>query len=164
MIFRPASGSQLILSTIFICGFLLVLSAFLIWLGYMVRDRGPIQYVFFISGCFLLLLLAGSVAFRVRGYELSSNQLVVKIGFGQKVFPLQNLQDARLQEKPFAGCRRDFGVGGLWSVSGSFTSPQWGKFLAYASDTSRGVLLTWPDKRVLVTPADPNSFMQSLKQ
>ncbi len=163
MFFRPASSNHLILTTLLVYGFLSLLAAFLFVLGYTMRTRGGIQYVFFGSGAFLLLLLLGSLGFRVRGYDIGSGQLVVKMGFGQRTFPLQNLTDTHVEERPFDGCRRDFGVGGIWSVSGSFTSPRWGKFSAYATDMSRGVLLTWPDKKVLLTPADPAAFMQSLK-
>jgi hypothetical protein len=54
------------------------------------------------------------------------------------------------------------GMSGVWSASGSFSNQRFGRFHAYASDMSRGVLLTWPDKKLLVTPEDSAQFIQSL--
>lgn len=163
MTFRPATGAQILFTTAFASAILLAMGIFFLVLGQQYRGRGGIHYVFLLSGCLLLALLMGSLNFRVRSYEINSGKLTIHAGLSSKVFPLANLQDARLEERPFAGCRRDLGVGGFWSNYGTFTSPRWGKFLAYASDSSRGVLLVWPDKKLLVTPVDASTFIQTVK-
>jgi hypothetical protein len=163
MIFRPSTGGQIVLLTMFASGILLAIAALFLTLSYQFRGRGGVSYIFLGSGLFLLLLLFGSMNFRIRAYEIDSGNLIIKIGLTQKEYPLQNLQDARLVDQPFAGCRRIMGVGGLWSNCGLFSSPRWSEFYAYASNTSQGVLLTWPDTKVLVTPTDPASFIQAVK-
>jgi len=163
MIFRPSTGGQIVLLTMLASGILLAISTLFLTLGYQFRDRGSAHYVFLGSGAFLLLLLVGSLNFRIRSYEIDSDNLVIKIGLTRKVQSLQGLVSARLEQQPFAGSRRIMGVGGLWSNCGHFVSPRWGGFYAYASSTDQGVLLTWPDVKVLVTPADSASFMQALK-
>lgn len=163
MSFRPSLGGQIILLTIIASAILLAIAALFLTLGYQFRDRGPVHYVFLGSGGFLLLLLLGSINFRIRSYEVESGDLIVKIGLTRKTFSLAALQDARVEERPFAGCRRIMGVGGLWSNCGLFSSPRWGEFHAYASNTAQGVLLTWPDRKVLVTPADSAAFLQAIR-
>lgn len=163
MIFRPSTGGQIVLLTMLASGILLAIAALFLTLGYQFRDRGSVHYIFLGSGAFLLLLLAGSLNFRIRSYEVDSGNLVVKIGLTRKVHSLEGLEDARLEQRPFAGCRRIVGVGGLWSNCGHFVSPRWGDFYAYASSTDQGILLTWPDVKVLVTPADPASFIVAVK-
>lgn len=163
MIFRPSSGGQIMLLTALASGILLAIAALFLSLGYQFRDRGSVHYVFVGSGAFLLLLFVGSLNFRIRSYEIQSGNLVIKIGMARKVHSLDNLQDTRVEQQPFAGCRRIVGVGGFWSNCGVFSSSRWGEFHAYASTTSEGVLLTWPDIKILVTPADPVSFIQAVK-
>lgn len=163
MTFRPTLGGQIILLTIIASTMLLAMAAMFLTLGYQFRDRGSVHYIFLGSGGFLVLLLLGSLNFRIRSYELSSGHLVVKIGLATKTFSLEKLQDVRLEARPFAGCRRIMGVGGLWSNCGVFSSPRWGEFHAYASNSAEGVLLVWPDNKVLITPADPAAFVQAVR-
>jgi len=132
-------------------------------LNHQYRDRGGIHYVFLFSGCLMFCMVAGSLSFRIRSYEVTSGNLVIKVGFGEKVFPLRDLESVQVQEKPFAGVRKEMGVGGVWSYYGRFRSPRLGGFLAYATSTSSGVLLSWPDKKVLVTPQDAAQFMQAAR-
>ncbi len=162
MTFRPATGAQILVTTAIACTVLLGMAVFFLVLSQQYRGRGEVHYVFLLSGCFLVVLLIGSLALRIRSYQIASGNLAIKMGFSSKVFPLRGLEEARLESRPFRGCRRDLGVGGFWSNYGTFTSSRWGKFLAYASDGSQGVLLVWPDKKVLVTPADASLFIQTI--
>jgi hypothetical protein len=134
-----------------------------LFLNHQYRERGPVHYAFLFSGCLMFLLLLGSFSFRIRSFEISSGNLVIYIGWSHKVYSLSGLQDVHVEEKPFAGARKEMGVGGVWSVSGRFNNPRFGRFYSYASDMSRGVLLSWADKKVLVTPSDAEAFMQSAR-
>lgn len=163
MTFRPAISTQLIVTTTLVSVVLLALGVFLLVLNHQYRDRGGAHYMFMFSGALLLLLLVGSLSFRIRSYEINSGSLIIKAGFSEKTYPLQTLADIRVEERPFAGARKDMGVGGLWSYYGYFTNPRWGKFFAYATDSSRGVLLIWPDEKVLITPPDAALFIQTVK-
>ncbi|PWU18821.1 MAG: hypothetical protein C5B50_08105 [Verrucomicrobia bacterium] len=163
MTFRPATGTQILLVTAFAGAVLFAMGVFFLVLSYQFRARGPVEYAFLFSGLSLLLLLVGSTNFRIRRYEVDANRLTVRLGLSAKVFSLQNLEEARVETRPFAGSIRVMGIGGLWSNYGLFSSQRWGKFHAYASDTSVGVLLIWPNKKVLVTPADPLAFIESVK-
>jgi hypothetical protein len=162
MTFRPAVSSSILLTTILVIVILLGLGVILLVFHRRYRERNS-RRMYLISGCLMFLMAAGSLFFRVRSYEIDSGNLLVKIGFGEKVLPLRGLQSAQVEENPFAGARRDGGVGGVWSYYGHFSSPRFGKFFAYATTEANGVLLVWPDQKVLVTPEDMAQFAQAAR-
>jgi hypothetical protein len=163
MSFRPAVSSQITTTTILALVVLFTSAILFLFLQHQFRDRVAVHYTFLISGCFMFFLAIGSFSFRITSYEISSGNLVVHLGFGKKIFPLSGLQNISLEESPFSGARKNAAMAGVWSYCGVFNSAKLGEFHAYATDTSRGVLLTWPDKKVLVTPQDATSFVQSAR-
>lgn len=163
MTFQPIVSKQIEVTTLLACAVLVGVAILLLFLSYQCRERLPIRYLLLANGILPLLLLIGSTAFRIRSYEITSDQLVVHLGLGNKLFPLRGLQNAQIVEKPFVGARRVMGIGGLWSMYGLFKSQEHGAFSAYAATTASGVLLTWPDKKVLIAPENPSLFVQSVK-
>ena len=162
MTFRPAVSNSLIFSTILVSVILLGMGILFLALSYQYRARGS-HYIILVGACVIFLMLIGSLCFRISSYEINSGNLIIKVGFGQKVFPLSGLQSAKVEEAPFSGARRDMGVGGVWSYYGRFSSARLGPFLAYATSASSGVMLVWPDQKVLVTPQDPDQFIQATR-
>jgi hypothetical protein len=163
MSFRPSFSNSLLFTTILVIVVLLGMSGFFLVLNHQYRDRGGVHYMFLAGACVMILMVAGSFGFRIRYYEINSGNLIVKTGFSEKVFSLQGLESARVQERPFAGARKVAGMGGVWSYYGSFRSSSLGEFHAYAASTSSGVLLSWPDKKVLVTPEDSAGFIKAVR-
>ncbi len=163
MVFRPAASHSLFVSTVVVTLFLLGMGVLFLVLNYQNRGRGGIHYAFLFTACLMFCMVAGSLCFRIRSYEINSGNLVIKVGFGEKVLPLRDLQSVKVEEKPFAGVRREMGVGGVWSYYGRFSGARFGSFLAYATSTSSGVLLIWPDQKVLVTPQDEERFIQAAR-
>jgi len=163
MTFHPVVSKQIAGTTLLVGLLLLAGGILMLVLAWQSRGRGPASYALLSSGALTLLLFFGSAAFRIRSYEITPANLVINFGLGRKLFPWSGLQDARIVEKPFAGGRRELGIGGLWCMYGLFSSPACGKFSAYAGSTASGVLLTWSDKKVLVTPDNPSLFLQSAR-
>jgi hypothetical protein len=163
MTFQPIVSKQIGVTTLLASAVLVGVAILLLFLSYKCRERIPVRYVLLANGILPLLLLFGSTAFRIRSYEITSDQLVIHLGLGSKNFPLSGLQNAQVVERPFAGARRTMGIGGLWSMYGLFHSSQHGAFSAYAATTASGVMLTWPDKKVLIAPEHPSLFVQSVK-
>jgi len=162
MTFRPAANDMV--SSTAMAGVLVIgLAILFLTLFFTQREKGGVRYVFLGAFCFLCFLLVGSLSYRIRSYEVSSGNLVVNLGFSQKIFPLANLQDAHAISMPFAGARKNAANAGVWSYCGLFSSPALGSFRAYATERSQGVLLTWPDQKVFVTPEDAEKFIQSVK-
>jgi hypothetical protein len=163
MTFRPIVSRQIMLTTLLSSAILLVVGLLLIYLSNQYRGKGPTRYIILASGCLALFFLLGSTTFRIKSYQIESGNLVIHFGMGKKLFPLNRLTEARIEQNPFSGARRVMGIGGLWCMYGSFSSERLGDFTAYASGTSQGVLLTWPDKKVLVTPDEPERFIKALQ-
>jgi hypothetical protein len=69
---------------------LLVMGVCFLVIGYQNPAPGQ-RKVFFAAGALALGLLIGSLAFRIRSYEMSGGNLIVKVGFGEKLFPLTGL-------------------------------------------------------------------------
>ncbi|HTA30285.1 MAG TPA: PH domain-containing protein [Candidatus Cybelea sp.] len=162
MSFRPSVSHSLMVSTALASVMLLVMGVCFLVIGYQNPAPGQ-RKVFFAAGALALGLLIGSLAFRIRSYEMSGGNLIVKVGFGEKLFPLTGLEKVEITEAPFSGAWRTLGVGGLWSYYGRFRSAQLGAFRAYATSSASGVLLVWPDKKVLITPQEPEQFLQAMK-
>ncbi|HWF20220.1 MAG TPA: PH domain-containing protein [Verrucomicrobiae bacterium] len=163
MTFRPVVSTQLVITTTLALVVLLALGILFLVLQHQTRDRASVHYSFLFAGCLMIFLVAGSFSFRIRSYEINSGNLVVHVGFGKKIFPLNGLQNVSLEERPFAGATKDAAMAGIWSYCGIFSSQKFGTFHAYATTPAQGALLTWADKKVLVTPDDTTRFMQSLK-
>lgn len=164
MTFRPvAVSSQMLVTTSLALLLLFGLGILFLVLQHQLRDKASVHYTFLCVGCIMLLLAIASFGLRIRSYGINSGNLVVNLGFSKKIFPLSGLQSASLMKRPFSGARKDMGSAGVWSYYGSFSSANLGAFSAYATTGARGVLLVWPDKKVLVTPDDAERFIQSAK-
>lgn len=164
MTFRPVVvSSQMLVTTSLALLVLFALGILFLVLQHQLRDKAPVHYTFLCVGCILLLLAATSFGLRISSYEIDSGNLVVHLGFTKKIFPLSGLRNASIEERPFAGATKDAASAGVWSYCGSFSSGKLGAFSAYATTSARGVLLVWPDKKVLVTPEDAERFVQSAK-
>lgn len=163
MSFRPVISNQIIITTVLVLLVLLAMSVFFLTLGYQYRAKGSVHYTFTFSGCLMLLIIIGFYAFRIRSYEINSGNLIIRTGYGKKVISLAGLQDARPEEKPFAGARKEGGMGGVWSFYGKFSNAKLGRFNSYATGSSTGVLLVWPEQKIFVTPENPTTFIQAVK-
>ncbi|HZV35634.1 MAG TPA: PH domain-containing protein [Verrucomicrobiae bacterium] len=164
MTFRPVASTQVAVTTIVALSILVALGILFLVIQHQTRDRGITHHTLLFVGCLLLFLAAGSLGFRIRSYEINSGNLIIHAGFGKKVVPLAGLKSVSLEENPFAGATKDAAMAGVWSYYGAFSSTKFGLFHAYATTTARGVMLTWPDKKVLVTPDNTSHFLQSVKQ
>jgi hypothetical protein len=91
--------------------------------------------------------------------RIEDNTLVL----GRKRFPLEGLTAAVRDPAVLHRATRTWGRSGAGSIRGRFRSKRLGKFEAYLTDTENAVVLTWPDKAVAVSPADPEFFIYSAR-
>lgn len=106
-----------------------------------------------------LLIALGTLVFSVRGYTLTSRDLVIhRFGFDTRL-SLDDLRVVRGIADDARGSLRLWGNGGLFAFTGWFWNRRLGRFRMYATDLSRAVLLEFADGRVLVTPHDPQAFI-----
>ena len=61
------------------------------------------------------------------------------------------------------GAVRFFGNRGLFAFTGWFWSRRLGRFRAFATDPGRAVMLRYADRKVIVTPHDPQHLIVRLR-
>jgi len=113
-------------------------------------------------------VLLGTIAFFCYlyapiAYELTSAQLTVRFRRGQKVFPAV-IKCSTLTGRPPMGLRL-WGNGGLFAATGIFWNKAYGVFRAYVTSARYQdfVLVETQTRKILISPADPESFVKALR-
>ncbi|HKR77667.1 MAG TPA: PH domain-containing protein [Rhodanobacter sp.] len=110
-----------------------------------------------------LLILLAAVPFVVRGYELRDGTLQVhRLGWTTRV-ALGELRGAAIDPHAGADSIRLLGNGGLFSFSGWFRNAKLGRYRAFVTDWQRAVVLHGAACTVVLSPADPASFVRALQ-
>lgn len=116
-----------------------------------------------IAGALLFVISALCYLFAPVSYELSNNTLIVFSRIGKKEFsPVTNC--STITEKiPFT--IRLWGNGGMFAGTGIFWNRSYGIFRAYVTRSKQSdyVLVSTTIQRILITPEDPKSFIESWK-
>jgi Bacterial PH domain len=111
------------------------------------------------AAAFPLVTLVLSALWIVRGYALTESAILVLRPGWTTELPLTGLQSVTGNEEVLRGSIRLFGNGGLFVVTGLFWNRRLGRFRVFATDPSRAVILTYPTRKVVVTPHDPQQFI-----
>jgi hypothetical protein len=109
-------------------------------------------------------LLVGSLLFMVTGYEVEGTELYVKRLLSSTRISLQGLDRVWLEPAVCKGSIRIFGNGGLFSFTGLFYSKRLGRYRLFATDISRSIVLILPSRVVVITPAQPETFIEHVRQ
>jgi hypothetical protein len=104
-------------------------------------------------------LLVGSIVFRVRGYVLTEEAIVVRRGGWDTRLPLAGLLSVSGDAEAMQRSVRVFGNGGLFSFAGVFWNRKLRRYRALATDPSRAVILRYPKQTIVITPHDPQQFI-----
>ena len=105
----------------------------------------------------LLLLMAAVLM--VKGYVLTDDHIVVKrLGWTTRL-PLEGLRSVAGDQEAMYRSLKLFGSGGVMSYTGLFWNRKTGRYRAFATDPARAVVLTYADRKVVVTPDDPQRFI-----
>lgn len=111
-----------------------------------------------------VILVAGSAAFMVLGYELRGQALLIKRPGWTTRIPLAGLRAVEIDPKALTRSIRVFGNGGLFAFSGLFWSKNLGRFRAYVTDLDRSVVLRLANRTIVVSPHAPEDFAVELRQ
>ena len=109
-----------------------------------------------------LALLMGAVPFIVRSYTIQDETLLIRRLFWDTRVDLSGLREVRFDPAALSGSIRTCGNGGLFSFTGWYWNRKLGSYHAYVTDLSRTVVLTFDKRRVVVTPENPEAFVQEL--
>jgi hypothetical protein len=120
------------------------------------------------SWCGLLLTVVPvatlliSAIFMVRGYVLTDEELIIKrLGWSNRM-DLRRLESVSNQPNILDGSIRIFGNGGLFSFTGRYRNKNLGSYRAFVTDVKKAVVLRFNDKTIVVTPDDPEKFMNEI--
>lgn len=107
------------------------------------------------------ILAAGSA---VEALALSPGRLVLELRRGPEEVPLGSGDTAarRLDAEEIAHLERLASYAGVVAGVGSFDSRRLGEVELYASDLGRAVLVEAGERRLVVTPDDPDAFLGTL--
>ena len=106
-----------------------------------------------------VVTLALSYRFRVCGYTLTSDAILIERGGWSTHLPLAGLRAVEGDAEAMGGSLRLFGNGGLFALTGLFWNRRIGRYRAYATDPSRAVILRYVDRKIVITPHDPQQFI-----
>ncbi len=101
-------------------------------------------------------VLAGTWVFRVVGYSINGESLIIRRPIGNRKFSLTEIQDVIIPPtKTIRWSFRAFGNGGLFGFTGYYSNATFGMMRWYATRTNNHIVIVFKDNRkVVVTPDD----------
>ena len=109
-----------------------------------------------------VVTLAITACFAVRGYALESDTLQIqRLGWRTEI-SLNQLESATIDSHAMDRSIRTWGNGGLFAFVGHFWNRKLGAYYAYATKLDHAVVLEFPDRRLVVTPDDPERFVHAV--
>lgn len=127
-------------------------------------------YPFASAGVFSIILLLSvilpflAIPFSITGYTLQKDKLLIhRLGWNTTI-DLDSLEHAEYDEKATNDSFRLCGNGGLYSFTGWFTSTRLGKYRGFFTDTQKTVVLTFPNRKIVISPEDPHRFVEQILQ
>jgi len=120
-----------------------------------------------LAAVLIVVLLVATVAFAPRSYVVDGTNLHVRTVLARFTYDLRHLSEVRTasaKEVFSPGTLRTFGSGGLFGYYGYFKNPRLGKFLAFVTNLDRLVVLRFPQGTLVISPDDPQGFLQELHQ
>ncbi len=109
-----------------------------------------------------LAIVAGGALFTIRGYAVTADAILIHRLLWTTQLPLSGLESARFEPDAMRGSIRTFGNGGLFSFTGRFRSKALGPYRAYVTDPQQTVVLRFPARTVVVSPATPEAFVADI--
>ena len=122
----------------------------------------------FIGGIFSVIMAIVFISlgafFGVYGYSLQPQELrIIRLGWSKDI-PYNDIVDIEYSPDAMMGSLRKFGIGGFFSYYGMFKNRVLGDYKAYATHRKKTVVITIKSgKKIVVTPSDPERFVEELK-
>ena len=117
---------------------------------------------YFGLGIALLLpaILCLSLLFTVTGYIVSSTELAVQRLLWATQIPLSGLKSVWIEPSVCKGSVRIIGNAGLFGFTGLYYSSRLGRYRLFATDLANSVVLEFPNRTVVITPAEAHAFVE----
>jgi len=151
-------STSLIITSVFTTVICLGVSAGAAWEAATGHQPGSLRWVVLLP----LIILFGCALFTVRGYEITSDAILVQRLLWSTALPRAGLESARVEPEIMRGSLRTFGSGGAFSFTGFYYNKRLGSYRAYVTDPRRPVVLRYASRRVVLSPAAPEDFVHDL--
>ena len=112
----------------------------------------------------LLVLYFGVFAFRITGYSITTDDVIIHRPFDKIKIEKKDIRSAEVIDKrKLRWSIRIFGVGGLFGYYGRFANAKIGRMTWYATRRDKPVLVvTNYDKKIILTPEEAERFVTAL--
>jgi serine/threonine protein kinase len=137
----------------------LLLTGLCLWLAFTLFKHGGGSS--FLVGSLLVALTIICALFAIRGYTITADAILIHRLFWATRLPLAGLQSARFELCATRWAIRA-GNGGFFSATGFHYNRSLGFHRVFATDRARTVVLRYPHRTVVVSPADPEAFVRDL--
>ena len=109
-------------------------------------------------------ILFGTALFTVRYYTVTPEAILVRRLLWETTLPIKGLLQAEFEPNAMKSSLRIGGNGGLFSFSGFFMNQSLGTYRALVTDPTLSVVLKYPDRKVVISPATPAEFVRDLTE
>lgn len=111
-----------------------------------------------------LAVIVGSMLFLIRGYRVTSEEIWVRRLFWCTRVSLAELMSARVESGVMRWSVRLWGNGGFFSFTGFYFNRLLGRYRAWVTDPRRVVVLRFPARTVVISPAEPEEFIRDVER
>ncbi|HSP42441.1 MAG TPA: PH domain-containing protein [Luteolibacter sp.] len=102
--------------------------------------------------------------FMIRGYVITEDAILIRRLFWTTRLDCAGLKSVDSVPNAMRRSLRTFGNGGGFSVTGWYWSKSLGFYRAFVTDLNRTVVLRFANRTVVVSPDDPEGFVNELKR
>lgn len=108
------------------------------------------------------LVVLACLPFMVRGYGITDDAILIRRLFWTTRLRRADLRSAEIIPRAMKGSLRTFGNGGAFSFTGWYWNRSLGGYRAYVTDLNRTVVLRFWHRTVVISPGDPENFVNDL--
>lgn len=110
------------------------------------------------------VVFVGSALYAVRSYRLGGRDLEIQRLLWSTRVSLEGLVSVEANPEAMRRSLRTFGNGGFFSFSGRFRNKTLGPYRAWVTDHRNAVVLELGDRTLVVSPSEPDAFVEQVKQ
>lgn len=110
----------------------------------------------------LPLVVLGCLPFLIRSYVIMEDAILIRRLFWTTRLERAGLKSAEVVPKAMSKSIRTCGNGGAFSFTGWYWSKSLGSYRAFVTDLNRTVVLRFGKRTVVVSPDEPEDFVNEL--
>ena len=109
-------------------------------------------------------LIVFSLLFMVTGFGISATTLSIQRPFWATEMSISGLQAVSFEPGICRKSIRIFGNAGLFGFTGLYSNSSLGRYRLFGTDLACSVVLTLPDRKLVITPAGPEDFVLHMRR